>query len=65
MESPNGSKRHMLEPKQVEFFRNGKIAIQRLNDQMNGALQMICTENELQGSKISLSEDTLYIVVEE
>jgi hypothetical protein len=64
MESTNGSRKHELTAKQQAFFQNGRMAIQRLNEQMNGALQYICMENDLQGSKISLSEDASCIIID-
>ena len=58
-------KRFPLTEKQQEFFRMGQMQTQRIQDQMNGALQCICMENGLQGNKVSVSQDGTELVIEQ
>jgi hypothetical protein len=60
-----GQRTFPLSTRQQEFFKNGRSMISKIQDQMNGALQYICMENELQGKQISLSEDASYVILDE
>lgn len=61
---PPTYKRHALTPKQQEFFRQNKMAMQQIEAGMKGALQLIMVEAELKG-KLTLADDCSELIIEE
>jgi hypothetical protein len=55
--------RHALSPKQQEFFRQNKMAMQQIETAMKGALQLVMVENELRG-KLTLADDCTELIIE-
>jgi hypothetical protein len=55
--------RFPLTDKQQEFFKRRRIAMQQIEMEMRGALQMIVEENDIRG-KCTLSEDFTALVIE-
>ena len=62
-EAKNGN--FKLDERDQEFFRRGRQAIQSLNDQLNGALQLIMSREGLQAKSIRLSDDATEIILEQ
>lgn len=63
MPEPKTYSRHPLSPKQQDFFRQNRMAIQQIEVGMRGALQLIVTEQELKG-KVTLSDDFSELIIE-
>ena len=61
MPDPKIGRRHRLNSTQTKFFQMGKAQIQKLSEQMNGALQYICLENDIKGIA-TLSDDATEII---
>ena len=62
-ETKNGTVK--LDGKDAEFFRRGRQAIQSLNDQMSGAMQLIASREGLQARALKLSDDCTELILEE
>jgi hypothetical protein len=58
----NGS--FKLEPRDIEFFRQGRQAVQSLNDRMNGVLEYIIRREGLQAKSVKLSDDGTELILE-
>ena len=62
IEAKNGN--FKLDERDQEFFRRGRQAIQSLNDQISGAMQLIAAREGLQARAIKLSDDGTELIIE-
>ena len=59
-----GNGHFKMDDRDVEFFRRGRQAIQSLNDQLSGAMQLIAAREGLQARSIKLSDDGTELIIE-
>jgi hypothetical protein len=55
--------RFPLNGKQQEFFKRRRMAMQQIEMEMRGALQIVVEENELKG-KVTISDDFTELIIE-